>query len=438
MPLGNREGGQGEGAASQETSRACRPVRAGVARASGNPLKGDGPLVCGSPRWTKRLRSFSRGDAETRRKGSSPVYGGSTAEGGEGGPSRHSPPPPRFARSPSPASQGRNSASPRLRVNPLFLCGMADDDGECARPLDHACARAAGVRRARRCRSSSVRRTSMRTICSSGLFSGHGLEGVDRARNPVAACGAGARGRCGAGGERRGVAGAVPQSARVARRDGRDVVRGIGRGGRALFRICRRRAGIAARFRDCRRAGVGGNSVRPVARRCGHAGAGARGRGDFEPRGRADRACADLRAESLRDERDGAVDDGLAEGPHADRSRLCRAADAGRHRASSHRRARAGCAHAGRGSRAESRHRCRLGARARRDRRGAGDGRGDRGRRRDQLRRPRRAASAAAVLRLPARAADPALGAWRRGAGHGCPTCWCAASIRASSSASAW
>jgi NlpC/P60 family putative phage cell wall peptidase len=51
----------------------------------------------------------SRGDAESRRA-LPPRSGGSTAEGGEGGGAtvRHLPPPPRCARSPSPASQGRN------------------------------------------------------------------------------------------------------------------------------------------------------------------------------------------------------------------------------------------------------------------------------------------------------------------------------------------
>jgi len=55
--------------------------------------------------------------------GSPPVYGGSTAESGEGGAvvAPLSPPPPRFAWSPSPASQGRNQESAlgevKLNVN---------------------------------------------------------------------------------------------------------------------------------------------------------------------------------------------------------------------------------------------------------------------------------------------------------------------------------
>ena len=111
-------------------------------------------------------------------------------------------------------------------------------------------------------------------------------------------------------------------------------------------------------------------------------------------------------AEPVRHERDRGLDDGLAEGPHFSRCRFRCPAGGARDRAATHGSAGTGCAGAGRGRRAQPRDPCPWlappGGARRRARHGGSDG----GRWCCEFRGLGRAASAAAVLRLRAGAAD--------------------------------
>src|SRR3569832_1107488 len=131
----------------------------------------------------------------------------------------------------------------------------------------------------------------------------------------------------------------------------------------------------------------------------------------------ADGASVVAGAQSLRDDRDGALDAGIGAGSHRARPVVRRAPGPDRHRVAGQRRAWAGCADAGRGSGAEPGRERGVGARARGAGRGAGHRRSDGGGRRGEFCRTGGAACVAAVLRLSAIATGVAVGTGRRGAG---------------------